>query len=357
MGTVIMWNIRDEEIEKRVFFQDEELLKELKGSSFLISGATGLLGQTIIKMLVRAEQYFHLGLHIYGLIRSEDKVKKVFAELMECPFITWIKTDILDPGIRYDKQIPEALDYVIHTASITDSKMFITNPVETIRNGVLGTDNIFQLAVQKQAKSIVYLSSMEAYGTIDNKKNIREEDIGRIELSEVRNSYPATKRICERLCLGYDEEYGMNVKIVRLVQTFGPGVMYQDNRVFMEFARCALEGKNIVLHTTGKSERMYVYSYDAAEAILFVLLKGKQGGIYNVANPETYCSILQMADLVKDKIAQDKIEVLIKIDKVEAQKYTKEHHLFLDTSRIEDLGWKPGVGLEEMFRRMISALD
>lgn len=80
----------------------------------------------------------------------------------------------------------------------------------------------------------------------------------------------------ECMCVSYGSEYGVPVKIVRLSQTFGPGVSYEDGRVFAQFARAAIENKNIVLKTKGETYRNYCYTRDAVIGILCVLLKEKR---------------------------------------------------------------------------------
>ena len=117
----------------------------------------------------------------------------------------------------------------------------------------------------------------------------------------VRSSYPESKRLCESLCSAYASEYGVPAKVVRLTQTFGVGVSYNDGRVFAEFARCAIEGRDIVLKTKGQTKRNYIDIDDAVNAIFTVLLKGVAGEAYNVANEDTYCSIYEMANMVAEK--------------------------------------------------------
>ena len=96
---------------------------------------------------------------------------------------------------------------------------------------------------------MVYLSSLEVYGTPDGTKEfITESDYGYIDPLQARSSYSEGKRMVECLCKAYQEEYGVPVRVARLSQTFGTGVAYDDGRVFAEFARCAMEKKDIVLH-------------------------------------------------------------------------------------------------------------
>lgn len=79
----------------------------------------------------------------------------------------------------------------------------------------------------------------------------------------------------ECICKAYSVQYRLPINIVRLTQTFGPGVEYNDGRVFAEFARCLVEHRDIILHTKGETKRNYLYTADAVRAILIVLLRVK----------------------------------------------------------------------------------
>ena len=120
-------------------------------------------------------------------------------------------------------------------------------------------------------------------------------------------------------------------------------------------ARCALNGTDIVLNTTGESKHPYLYTAEAITAILTVLLKGENNSCYNAANPMTYCSIKEMGELVASKIANNKICVRINKQNTEGY-YPPASYLNLDVSKINTLGWKAKVDLEEMFKRMIEKM-
>ena len=162
----------------------------------------------------------------------------------------------------------------------------------------------------------------------------------------------------ECLCASYASEYEVPVKIARLSQTFGAGVEYEDGRVFAEFARCALEKKNIVLHTKGQTVRSYCYTKDAVAAMLLILLKGESGAAYNVTNMDTKISIADMAQLVCDTFPQAGIQVTFDMPKdVDSFGYNPEMVIALDSSRLMELGWKPTVDLREMFVRLAAGME
>ena len=201
---------------------------------------------------------------------------------------------------------------------------------------------------------MVYLSSMEVFGEVRTREMLKEPDLGYLDVSSVRSSYPEGKRFAESLCCAYAAQQHVPVTVARLAQTFGPGVKKDDNRVFAYMARCAMNKENIRLNTSGSKENMYLYTMDAAGAILLLLINGKRGEVYNVGNPKTYCSVKAMAQLVADKLCEGKISVVTNEDDgaIENNLYRPEGFLKMDVSKLEALGWKAEVNLDDMYERM-----
>lgn len=319
---------------------------ELKEKSVLITGAAGLIGSQIVRVLAAYNRVKKYNTRIIAFVHNLSKAQEVFAPLINRRLVTIIGGDVLNPLI-VDKKI----DFVIHAASPTASAFFVDHPVETIRTAVDGTRNVLELAREKKIKSMVYLSSLEVYGIPDGHcETIREEDYGYIDSLSVRSSYSEGKKMTECLCASYAKEYNVPVKVARLSQTFGPGVDIHDRRVFAEFIRCAIEQKDIILHTAGRTIRTYCSIKDAVTAILTILEKGRVGKAYNVANMETAISIREMADLVAH-LYGDKIHVRTEIpENLEQFGYNPEMVIRLNTDKLNSLGWNATVSLEEMLR-------
>ena len=319
------------------------------GSSVCISGATGLLGSQLALALDAHNKLAQdAPITVYALARNGEKAAKLFAECTEHLHI--MVQDMTAPA-----KIEGAVDYVIHAASMTSSRDFVEKPVETIMTNLQASDRMLQLAKEKKSRGFLYLSSLEAYGIMPEGHGVvREEDSGYINQLSVRSSYSEGKRITECLCEGYASEYNVPVKLVRLCQTFGPGVTYGDGRVFAQFARSAIEGTDIVLKTKGETFRNYCYTTDAVTAMLTVLAKGETGEVYNIANKESGISIADMAALVAHEIAEDRIKVVFDIAE-DATKlgYGPVIKLDLATEKLEALGWKAEVGLKESLTRLI----
>lgn len=322
---------------------------KLRNKSILVTGGTGLIGSTLINALLYANDKKALNLQVIALVRSLAKAQAMFGENKSLQYVVGTVEDL--------SKIDMAVDYIVHGASPTASAFFVEHPVETIKTAVNGTLNFLELVLEKQVQGFVYLSSMEVYGAPHTDAVIPETQGTTVDTMSVRSCYPEAKRLCESLCASYASEYKVPAMAIRLAQTFGPGVAKDDGRVFAEFARCAMHKQDIALQTAGTSKRCYLYTADAVTAILTVLLSGKAGEAYNVANRETYCSIVGMAQMVADKLAGGKIEVHVPTDGKHEQKFPPPHNLNLSTDKVQKLGWSADKGLVDMYKRMIVGME
>lgn len=333
---------------------DENIPWELlKDADILITGATGLIGSLAVNTLLYANQTKGLSCRIHAVVRDEVKAGRLYGEQLRKDLgLTLVVQDVCSL-----KSYDSGIDYIIHGASRTASRSFVNEPVETIATALNGTANMLELARIKKVKGFIYLSSMEVYGTPDTDDRITEQHNTNLNSMIVRNSYPISKRMCENMCAGYASEYGIKTMVIRLTQTFGPGVSYNDGRVFAEFARCAIEGRDIILHTTGETKRSYLYTADAVRAIFTILLCGDGGEAYNAANENTYCSIYEMACLAAKECVCKDISVRCEVTQdLTAYGYMPVLHMNLDTTKLQKLGWKPYHGLNHMFKNLCETM-
>ena len=324
----------------------------LEGASVFITGATGLIGSLLCRTLLAANDVRRLNMHVYGLVRSTEKAQSIFGELLERDDFSLVTGDITG-AVSIDCRI----DYIFHCASVTASKIMVSKPVETLMTAVEGTRNMLELAKAENVRAFVYASSMEVYGSFsDLGHDVTEEDLGYIDPLAVRSNYPESKRLCENMCIAYFMEYGVPVRMARLAQTFGAGILPGENRVFAQFARSAIRGEDIVLHTKGLSEGNYCYTSDTIKGLLMIALVGRDGEAYNISNPDTHTTIADMARMVCDDIAGGAIKVIFDIPESNTFGYAADTKMKLDSGKLQALGWKPEVGLREAYVRLTGSI-
>lgn len=335
------------------YIADSEIpFEDLRDSSVLVTGATGLIGVLLVRALLCVNRVRNLNLHVWALIRNEEKAKKVYKELLCRRDLTLVLGNVTEKI-----SVPQKIDYIFHCASVTASTVMVNNPVETLWTAIDGTKNVLQFARESSCKSVVYVSSMEMYGSFaEANNNVTETELGYINPLAVRSNYPESKRLCENMCVAFYSEYSVPVKIARLSQTFGAGILQGENRVFAQFARSAIKGQDIVLHTRGVSEGNYCYTRDTVMGLFFILLKGANAEAYNVANPETHTTIVDMAKMVCKEFGAGKIKVVFDIPESNTFGYAADTKMKLNSDKLQKLGWKPKIGLEEAYRRMIQSI-
>lgn len=348
-------------IDNKIFKEDMEYIihanfinwEKLNNKTIFITGATGLIGYYLTSSLVYKNIKENSNIKILALVRNIKKARLQFNEQLKVDN----KLNFICGELNNIPNISEKIDYVIHGASPTSSKIFAENPVEVIKTIYNGTINILELAKNKEIKNMVFLSTMEVYGVNKTHDKVDEEHESYLNTMNVRNSYPESKRLCENLCASYYSEYNVPVNVLRLTQTFGPGIKENDNRVFAQFIRASIEKKNIVLLTEGKTYRNYLYLADAATAILAVVLSEKYGEAYNVANEESYCSIKEMAELVANDISNKKIRVIFNFaNKNNTKIFMPQMCMNLDIKKLKKLGWNSNYNLRDMYERTIVSI-
>ena len=304
--------------------------QDMKDSSVLVTGATGMIGRGCVRVLAQLNHIKNLNIKIYATGRNIEKGQ----ELELLPGVKFIQANITE-----HLQLNSSMDFVIHCAAVTKSSEMVANPVGLIETELVGSKNILELARQDNVKSIVYTSSMESYGQL-NLSDVKETDQGYVDLKNPRSSYPMCKRMIELLCNSYYSQYHLPTKIVRLGMTFGAGENFaEDNRAWAQFLRCALAKKDIVLHTKGESVSSFCYLSDALRGIFLTLLTAPSGETYNIAT--LHCQIKEFAERIAGMFG-----VSVEINQpanIKQLGYAGEFKLPLNTDKIKQLGWCPQV--------------
>ncbi len=257
----------------------------LKNKTFLITGASGLVGSNIICYLDFLNKTRGLNIKIIGVVRSA--IEK------------WVS---ISKNIRYLKQDLSSkplsgnlkFDYCMHFATYGQPKKFLAHPKETVELNIHVLFNLLELAKKNHAV-FLYPSSSEIYGEADEKHIPTEESYyGFVNTLSERAIYAESKRLAETICFLYSKK--TNVKIARLLICYGPGVKYDDQRVYAEFIKKAQNSGEITMMDEGKALRTLCFISDAIEMLLNILLNAHEM-VYNVSGRETV-TIKQLAEII-----------------------------------------------------------
>lgn len=315
---------------------------KLKGSSILVTGATGLIGGCLVEVLMRNPQREYT---VYASGRNEERFNERFSAFTYESGLKFIKYDVSDP---LDSNI--SFDYIIHAASNASPNFFALKPVEIIKSNILGVIHLMEYGISHGMKRFLYVSSGEIYGEGDGQP-FTEEYSGYVNCATSRSCYPSSKRAAETLCISYAEEYGADVVIVRPCHIYGPNFTEADNRVYAQFIRNVLNGEDIIMKSSGSQFRSWCYVVDCVSGILTCLLKGDNCGIYNIADPQSNISIKELASLVAS--AAGKEVICIAAEPSESKGYNLVRQSIFSIDRIKELGWIPQTSISQGIRKTI----
>ncbi len=317
--------------------------EKLYNKSILITGATGMLASYYMYFLMYLNDRKQANIKIYALVRNAEKLEKLTQYSQRTDIIPIIQ-DVCNPII-----LPDRVDYIIHMASSANPKTITTNPVGIINSNVIGTLNVLKLAKKYNAE-IIFTSTREVYGKTGVDK-IAEKDMGILDCLDLRSCYPESKRLAENLIVSYAYQYGISYKIVRIAHSYGPGMnIDNDGRIMSDLISNVVNHQNICLKSKGEAKRAFCYITDAITAMLLVTVSDKSDEVYNIANETEEITIKDLAFLLTQMYKD--LRVIFDI-KENNNQYVKFERTPLDTTKLEQLGWKPQIQLKEGIKRTV----
>jgi nucleoside-diphosphate-sugar epimerase len=256
-----------------------------------------------------------------------------------------------DKSFRFMRQdVSEGLDvrgdvdHVFHLASPASPVDFERIPIRILKTNSIGTLNALELA--RSMKAVFLLAgTSEVYG--DPKVHPQTEDYwGNVNPIGPRSCYDESKRFAEALTMSFVREYGIDARIVRIFNTYGPRMRKDDGRVMPNFINQALRGEPITVHGDGSQTRSFCYVTDLVrglEAVMFS--KGLSGEVFNLGNPDE-CTIAELAESIK-KLLGSESEVVFR--DLPADDPARRRP---DISKIgKSVGWIPSVSLDDGLRK------
>ena len=322
-------------------------LDSLRGKTFLLTGATGLIGTCLIDALMHYNQQ-GADITIYALGRSQEKAATRFGEYFDNAHFHFVEQDARQP-------LPASLvtDYIIPLASNTHPLAYSQYPVETIEINVKGAENALQKAVETGA-TVLYPSTVEVYGNARDEAVFTEDYTGQLTLATARACYTESKRLSEALCQSYIAERGAKVRMVRLSRVFGPTMLMSDTKASSQFIQKALAGEDIVLKSKGEQLFSYTYVADAVSAMLHVLIHGDNGVAYNISNEACDVRLKDFARLCAEWAGREVVFDLP--SETERKGFSIATRAILDNTRLKGIGWLPRYSMKEAITRTLDIL-
>ena len=240
------------------------------------------------------------------------------------------------------------IDEIYHLACNASPKVYQTTPIKTLETCFIGTQNTLKIAVTNDAK-VLAASTSEVYG--DPIISPQPEDYnGNVSTTSIRACYDEGKRVMESLCAEYRRRYELRITVVRIFNTYGPGLRHDDGRVVSNFIVQALKNEPLTVYGTGEQTRSFCYVSDTVGALIGLMdhegdcrhhRYNNNNWIFNVGNPNEV-TINETAEIVLNLTGST--SVLMYHDLPEADPKKRKP----DISRITTtIGWKPVVTLEE----------
>ncbi len=334
-------------------------IQKLYGRRILITGATGLIGSFAADILLYANRMENAEMEIYLLARDEKRLRERFLSSLAEKRLHFIVQDVTKP-----LKLSESVDYIIHAAGDGFPAAFREHPVETMTPALFGTYNLLSYAKEHDIKKFLYISSGETYGKVleeaaleiqaVKKYAFKETDCGIIDSIEVRSCYPMAKKCAETMCVSFADEYNVPVVIARPSHIYGACTSIHDNRATVQFLNDAAVGENIVLRSAGKQMRSYTYVADCVSGIFTVLINGKIGEAYNIANGDSRVTVSGFAHILAEKTG---VECIMEAsDEASQKELTPIEYAVLDSSKLEQLGWKGQYDIYKGITRMLDTI-
>jgi dTDP-glucose 4,6-dehydratase len=304
---------------------------------YLITGGAGFIGSHL------CESFLKQGHEVLCMDNYSTGANENIAPFLKNPRFRFI-----DHNVSRYIEVPEPLDYILHFASPASPVDYLELPIPTLKVGALGTHNTLGLA---KAKNAVYLlaSTSEVYGDPLVRPQ-SEEYWGNVNPIGPRGVYDEAKRFAEAITMAYHRYHGLNTRIVRIFNTYGPRMRMQDGRVVPNFITQALKGEPLTVYGQGEQTRSFQYVDDLVAGIQ-KLLQSNENLPVNIGNPYEM-TVLEFARKIIELTGSQSTIVYKPLPQDDPQVRQPD---ITKAKRI--LGWEPKVALEQGLAQTIAYFD
>jgi len=299
----------------------------------VITGGAGFIGSHLCRKLIKSG---------YKVICLDNLITASLGnirDLLKNKSFTFIKQDV-------SKVINLAIDvnYVLHCASLASPEDYLKYPIQTLKVGSLGTHNALGLAKKHKAVFMLF-STSEVYG--DPLIHPQKESYwGNVNPVGVRGCYDESKRFAEALTMAYHRTHKLDTKIVRIFNTYGPGMRSNDGRVVPNFINQALHNKPLTVYGKGEQTRSFCYIDDLVGGLYRLMLSPINEPV-NLGNPDEF-TIMQLAEIVLG-LTKSKSKIIFKQLPQDDPRQRQP-----DISRVKkSLKWEPKVSLRVGLKKTI----
>lgn len=310
----------------------------------IIAGGAGFIGSHLCKRLLDE------GNTIYCLDNFITGSKTNVQPLVDNPRFSLLEFDITKPIESIKDRFAE-IQYIFHLASPASpnkksERSYINYPIETMLANSVGTYNLLQLAKEKNAK-FLFASTSEVYGNPSVSPQ-PETYFGNVNPNGIRSVYDEAKRFGEAMTWGFRRKYGIDARIIRIFNTYGPFMQKDDGRAVTAFINQALAGVPLTVFGDGSQTRSFCYIDDMVDGIMKAMFTdGTNGEVINLGNPDER-TISEIAALVKDAVGGN-VEIVHE-DLPDDDPLKRKPDI---TKAQTLLGWNPRVPLDEGLKKTI----
>lgn len=307
------------------------------GRTALVTGCAGFLGVHLTTRLLAD------GWRVIGLDNLATGQRAHIASFADDDRFRFMEADVTKP-------FREDVDLVVNLAAIAAPLRYGAAPIETFRTGVLGAIHAGDAAVAAAAP-VLHASTSEVYGS-SSATSLREDDWGQVNPVGPRACYAESKRAAETVLTDMARGQGLDLRLARIFNVYGPGMDPDDGRVVPTFLRQALTGAPLTVHGDGRQTRSFCFVDDAIEALRrFATAEAPGPAPINIGNPEEM-SVLELAETVLS-LTGSRSEIVFAPAPPDDPPRRKP-----DISRARTtLDWSPGVDLAEGLARTAAAMD
>jgi UDP-glucuronate decarboxylase len=328
-------------IDKIVLEDIERIKRDLRRGSFegkrvLVSGGSGFIGSWLCDLLVG------FGAEVVCLDDLSTGMMRNIDHLVSKPGFEFVKGDVCSFEAEGE------FDYVFHLASHASPEEYHVHPIETLRSGSIGSFNMAELARRHDAV-VLFASTSEVYGDAVVVPT-PESYWGNVNPVGLRSCYDEGKRFAEALFMAYFRQYGLDVRVARIFNSFGPRLREDGlyGRVVSRFIRQALANESLTVYGDGEQTRSFCYVSDTVTGLMLLTTSERaKGEVVNIGNAQEV-TILELAEKIKELTKSRSGLSFHPLPKDDPKRRCP------DTGKIEKLlGWKPKIGPEQGLKRTI----